>query len=406
MRLWNYVIMDEKYMNMEMSGGVRKHARVDAADVLRGFSVLAIVLLHSIEHFNFYKFPEASTRGWLAVADRAVWDSLFFAFSGKAYAIFALLFGFSFFVQDYNQRMRGADFRLRFCRRLVALFVIGCVDACFFTAEILVMYSLIGFVLVPACRLSNRAVAWLAGLCLAQPVCLYYIVRLLTDGTYAVPAVDEGPLWRATWAAQDAGSFVEMLRVNLWEGQLASLAWAWNHGRIFQTAGLFLTGMLIGRQGWLLRPALPYWGRALAVAIVCYFPLEGVEKGLPTVCGGELLEQSVMLVHSLSNLCLMVMWVAGILFALYCTTGLQRVLRLLIPYGKMSMTNYVTQGMVGSLLFYHWGLHLCPGIAESALIGVAIFVVQYAFCRAWTSRHSHGPFEGLWRRMTWGRLRG
>lgn len=386
-----------------MSDAVKRHPRVDAADVLRGFSVLAIVLLHSIEHFNFYQFPDPSTRGWLATVDSCVWNTLFFAFSNKAYAIFALLFGFSFFVQDYNQRLRGADFRLRFCRRLVALFIIGCFDACFFTGEILVMYALIGFVLVPTCRLSTRTVAWLAALCLAQPVCLYYIVRLLADSSYTVPTVDEGALWTAAWQAQDAGTFAEMLRVNLWEGQLASLAWAWSHGRIFQTAGLFLIGMLIGRQGWLLRPALPYWGRALAIAIFCYFALTGIKACLPQWCAGELLEQSTMLVSTLANLCMTVMWVAGILFAIYRTQGLQRALRLLIPYGKMSMTNYVTQGMVGSFLFYNWGLHLRTGILESVLIGVAIFAVQYAFCRAWTARHSHGPFEALWRRLTWGK---
>ena len=99
------------------------HARVDVADALRGFSVLAIVLLHAIEHFNFYHFPDAASRGWLAAVDTGVWQSLFFLFSGKAYAIFALLFGFSFFIQHDNQRMRGHDFRLRFCRRLLVLFV-------------------------------------------------------------------------------------------------------------------------------------------------------------------------------------------------------------------------------------------------------------------------------------------
>ncbi|MDE7461441.1 MAG: hypothetical protein K2M85_10250 [Paramuribaculum sp.] len=34
-----------------------RHKRVDVADVLRGFAVLAIILIHSIEHFNFYSFP-------------------------------------------------------------------------------------------------------------------------------------------------------------------------------------------------------------------------------------------------------------------------------------------------------------------------------------------------------------
>ncbi len=377
------------------------HARVDVADALRGFSVLAIVLLHAIEHFNFYHFPDAASRGWLAAVDTGVWQSLFFLFSGKAYAIFALLFGFSFFIQHDNQRMRGHDFRLRFCRRLLVLFVIGNINACFFTGEILVTYALVGFALVLTCRLSDRTLIALGALCLLQPVCLYYTARLLADPSFVTPAVDEGPLWAATFAAQSGGSFLETVRINLWEGQLASLAYAWNHGRIFQTAGLFIIGMLTGRRGWFLRPALPYWGRALAIAIFCYFPLDSLHASAMELPNAALSFQLGMLLKSLANMCLMVMWVAGIMFAFYCSVRPARVLSALIPYGKLSMTNYVTQGIAGAAIFYHWGLGLQAGIAESALIGVAIFAVQYVFCRYWTGRHGHGPLEWVWRKLTW-----
>ena len=36
---------------------LKGHARVDVADVLRGLAVMGIIILHSIEHFNFYSFP-------------------------------------------------------------------------------------------------------------------------------------------------------------------------------------------------------------------------------------------------------------------------------------------------------------------------------------------------------------
>ena len=343
------------------------HARVDVADALRGFSVLAIVLLHAIEHFNFYHFPDAASRGWLAAVDTGVWQSLFFLFSGKAYAIFALLFGFSFFIQHDNQRMRGHDFRLRFCRRLLVLFVIGNINACFFTGEILVTYALVGFVLVLTCRLSDRTLIALGALCLLQPVCLYYTARLLADPSFLPPAVDEGPLWAATFAAQSGGSFLETVRVNLWEGQLASLAYAWNHGRIFQTAGLFIIGMLTGRRGWFLRPALPYWGRALAIAIFCYFPLDSMHASAMELPNAALSFQLGMLLKSLANMCLMVMWVAGIMFAFYCSVRPARVLSALIPYGKLSMTNYVTQGIAGAAIFYHWGLGLQAGVGPDGV---------------------------------------
>ena len=95
--------METKAINTKLKG----HARVDVADVLRGLAVMGIIILHSIEHFNFYSFPDtAGQSAWLNFSDKAIWNGLFFMFGGKAYAIFALLFGFSFFIQDDNQRLR------------------------------------------------------------------------------------------------------------------------------------------------------------------------------------------------------------------------------------------------------------------------------------------------------------
>mgnify|MGYP000658358735 CR=1 FL=1 len=73
------------------------NARIDVADVLRGLAVMGIILLHSIEHFNFYSFPEEVPFEWMKFTDQAIWRGLFFTFSNKAYAVFALLFGFSFY---------------------------------------------------------------------------------------------------------------------------------------------------------------------------------------------------------------------------------------------------------------------------------------------------------------------
>ena len=262
-----------------MTTEIRRHERVDVADVLRGFAVMAIIMLHSIEHFNFYSFPDASGQSeWLNFADRAVWDGLFFIFAGKAYAIFALLFGFSFFIQHDNQRMRGRDFRLRFCWRLILLLLIGQVNAAFFTGEVLVLYALVGFVLVVTCRLSTRTLVILSAICLLQPVCLWQLLRACADSSYEIMRLDTSAYWGATFAAQSSAGFWETVRVNLIEGQLASLAWAWDHGRVFQTVGLFIAGMLIGRQGWFKRAELSRWGVVLAVALCGFFPLYGLNN--------------------------------------------------------------------------------------------------------------------------------
>ena len=53
-----------------------------AVDALRGFAVMGIMLLHNIEHFNFYSFPEPSSETVKAL-DTSLWDMMFFAFSGQ-----------------------------------------------------------------------------------------------------------------------------------------------------------------------------------------------------------------------------------------------------------------------------------------------------------------------------------
>ena len=65
------------------------NARIDVADVLRGLAVMGIIILHSIEHFNFYSFPDTVPCEWMKFTDKAIWNGLFFVFSNKAYAVFA-----------------------------------------------------------------------------------------------------------------------------------------------------------------------------------------------------------------------------------------------------------------------------------------------------------------------------
>ena len=381
---------------------VKRHSRIDVADVLRGFAVMGIVLLHTIEHYNFYSFPDTSQQcGLLNFTDKAIWDGLFFAFGGKAYAIFALLFGFSFFIQDDNQRLKGKDFRLRFCWRLVLLFLLGNLNAAFFTAEVLVLFSIVGFVLVATCRLSDRAVFIIATVCLLQPLHWIYLAIAAFDPSFTLPAIPTAELWNATFAAQNQTSFLEMLRVNLTQGQLASLAWAWDNARLFQTAALFMFGMLIGRRGLFTEAKADFWLKVLAWSLAAFFPLYGLSDMLPDYIRSQAALSSLQLiVSSLHKCAFMFILVSGIIL-IYYRSNLRTFMSKISPFGRMSLTNYITQSIIGSALFYHWGLGLQATTTQSLAIGVVIFIVQLTFCRYWMRSHKHGPLEYLWKRATW-----
>ena len=148
---------------------IQKKERILAIDALRGFAVMGIILLHNIEHFNFYSFPESSSPV-LAHLDETLWDMLFFLFSGKAYAIFALLFGFTFYLQSCSAAKRGEDFKGRYMWRLVLLLGFGFVNSLFFPGEILVLYAILGFILVPVRHWKNRSLLILSFILMLQPV--------------------------------------------------------------------------------------------------------------------------------------------------------------------------------------------------------------------------------------------
>ncbi len=59
-------------------------------EMLRGFAVVVILLVHNIEHFIFLVYSMDSP-AWLSVLDNGVGSVVFVLFAGRAYVIFALL---------------------------------------------------------------------------------------------------------------------------------------------------------------------------------------------------------------------------------------------------------------------------------------------------------------------------
>ena len=100
---------------------MRKGERILIVDILRGFALLLIVLIHYVEHFDFFAPPETSFL-FSNETDSRVMQLVLMLISGKAYSIFALLFGISFFIQMDRKEQEGIDFRGTFLWRLTVLF--------------------------------------------------------------------------------------------------------------------------------------------------------------------------------------------------------------------------------------------------------------------------------------------
>ncbi|WP_419033378.1 DUF418 domain-containing protein [Dysgonomonas gadei] len=389
---------------MQSSTTLTSNNRIEIADVLRGFAVMGITLIHFIERFSLNSFPE-ETSNFLIFTDRVIWDSIFFTFSGKAYCIFALLFGFSFFIQDNSQKEKGKDFRGRFAWRLVLLFFIACINSTLFPGEILVLYALLGYVMIAVCRLSTRTIAVIAVILLLQPLEWGQIIYAVINPGYVINAEFDGPYWEIVNTVQKEGSFLEMCKTAIWTGNIANMGWMLLHGRVTQTAALFMVGMLIGRSNVFIysEKNMKLWIKVFIAVTLAFFPIYGLIAVLPDFIDREaLLVPSILILKSLSNIAFTGILFAGVIL-IYYLTRFKHVLHQLAPYGRMSLTNYLSQSLIGGFLFYNWGLGLYryTGITACFLMGIGMFLIQFFFCRWWLRSHRQGPLEWLWKKATW-----
>ncbi len=378
--------------------------RLTIVDILRGFALMGIILLHNIEKFDFYYSPE-NLPEWIKTLDHSIWVSLFFLFGGKAYAIFALLFGFSFYIQMDHQAQKGNDFRLRFLWRLFLLFMIGILNSIFYQGDILALYAVFGLSLLIVANWSDKAVLLLASFLLLQPLEWAKIISELSDPVYVARENLSMHFFRQTETYFKGSSFWELMKGNLWNGRIAAVLWSWENGRFFQASALFMFGMLLGRRGKFILSEnnLRFWRTAGITALSCFLPLFALKTYLPDRMENKLLESLLSpVITSWSNVAFMLLLVSG-LIGLYQSAAGQRILSLLAPFGRMSLTNYVVQSIVGSFLYYGYGLGLYEytGPTYCLLIGILLFALQLVFSHWWLKTHAQGPLERLWYKATW-----
>ncbi len=373
-------------------------ARIDMVDALRGFALMGLFTVHVVEYFELY---------WLnPPANDPIHNWVFGLFAGKAFAMFALMFGLSFFIIMDRAQKRGVDFTARFLWRLVVLFIIGFFHALFYAGDVLQVLALCGIILLPLNRLSWKWLLPLAVICFAQPVLWLQLVRAARDVhantaplSWSYPAL---PVFAH-------GTFAQLFATNLWTGPQTKWEFMWEYGRVFQIFGLFLTGLMLGRIGFMAQPERFAAARrigfvvALAVAIGLHFARPEINAALPGDKAHFLVPWArETLFDSYQSLAAMFLWVFGFI-EVYQWKPTQALLRLLAPAGRMTLTLYVMQALIGIPIYYGCGLGLYATIGQfhALILGICIFTSQLVFAHLWFRFFLYGPLEWLWRAATY-----
>lgn len=381
-----------------------KKSRIDVIDVLRGYAVAAIMLIHNIEHFNYYHYPDkALNPDWLNTLNTNVFDGMFFLFGGKTYSIFALLFGFTFYLMNNKQKKAGKDFGPRYLWRLLTLVIFALINATFFPGEVLMLYAVTGIVLFFVRKWSNTALLFGAIFFLLQPFDLMHYVYSLFNPDYVPATRMFAAPWKASMDLIKEGNFLDTLWGNLTHGQSFSMLWAIECGRFVQTMGLFILGFWLGKVGAFKEENYSNWKKVLLVSFVTMIPLYYLKSHFMGAEQTEVIKRTVGTSFDMWwKFSFTFIWVALIVL-LYKSEKVKKICQPLQTYGKMSMTNYIVQSIIGGILYFGYGFHLADtcGVAFSLFIGFIFLIGQILFCHLWLKKYKQGPFEMMWHKLTW-----
>jgi len=143
------------------------------------------------------------------------------------------------------------------------------------------------------------------------------------------------------------------------------------------------------------------WKKWLIIFVIA-LPIGLAFKFLPLLAGFSISFQYIQ--DSIGGPILGMAYISGIVLIMN-STWTAKLLQPLAKAGRMSITIYVTQSLIGTLIFYHYGLGLYGKVsmATGTWLAIAIYVIQVIFAEVWMKKFGQGPIEKFWRYLTYGK---
>ena len=393
---------------------VKTSERFIILDALRGFALLGICMANFAE-FSLYTFlsPEAAASMPTAVQDKITRYLLYIFVDGKFYTLFSLLFGIGFSIIIRNAERKGVNgFRI-FYRRMGMLMLFGLLHLMFiWSGDILLLYALLGMLLPFFRQVPDKKLLGWALFFLILPIGVDLVCEI-TRTNLALPFIRLQETYCAEYGingtnfaywlhdAEDYGTVFQFLV----QGACVRMQEFIIGNRYFKVLGLFLVGFYIGRN----RIYADLEGRKNLLVKVCRL---GLIIGLPcsllyawSSMGGHPLSDTLhSLFYFISVYPLGFAYAAG-LCLLYLRVKSLSIWKWLAAPGRMALTNYIGQSVIGMFLFYGiglgWGSTI--GLLQTEVIVLAVFLFQMLFSRLWLSGFKFGPLEWIWRMLTYGK---
>ena len=366
-----------------------------APDVLRGFALLGILVVN-IQFMGLNSDQGARGEWTQGFANGSATFLIAALFAGKFYLLFSFLFGYSSNYVIKNDRSN----RARWIKRCLVLIAFGALHFTFlWHGDIIFVYGLFGLLLTffffradRTLKIWSRIVFFLSTFFIVLIGALALTAEYLLNedlGSSTVVSLDE---------ILRRGTFLESIpaRLEVWVLGIAT--------GIFLQGGLafaaFLLGVRLARANFLSSPI----DKAANERLI----KKGLILGLPIqiIAAAILLqnEQSAEPSESVYLISLFVSFVTAPLLSMFYVGLIRKLVEerpnlvsWLKPAGKMSLTIYISQSVITSLIFGPWGLGLFQDLQtwQVFVLAFAIWLFLSYLAGQWLKRFNQGPLEKL-----------
>lgn len=382
--------------------------RITIADSLRGFSLLGIFLANLlifqfslsgkdyIEHFH------------LNPVNQGIFNLIIILVEESFLPIFAILFGFSMDKLYQSMKLKGLPRpRLKLLRRAIFLLILGFIHASYiWEGDILLAYSLAMLCVIPFISLSTKAFKWF-NIVIISLMLVMSIWSMFDDSKTSTSSdkYDSASYIHKVQKIYTEGSYNDIHHVDdiatppkfaELEDQLGD-----NKGAIFLIAilfeiPLFTLGIFLSRCGWFEKDARHFWSSKL---FICLIPVSIIAKSTLLWLGNDKISGTLVAIFGP----VLSLGYMSLFKYLYQHYEKHPIFKGLENAGKISLTVYITQSIIGTLIFYSYGLGLFGKdiLIYTSILFVFIYIVLVLLATLHQRHFRYGPLEYLLRMFTY-----
>jgi uncharacterized protein len=406
-----------------VTGPIAEEDRLEHIDLVRGYALLGVLLVNLHSWFRtapqrYWAGTHPSPEPWNVATDHLthVW------FEGKSVTLFSMLFAIGLCIQRERADAKAVPWGPYAFRRLGSMLLFGALHiVLLWYGDILHTYAVVGLVTLLFLGRERRTIGlWIV--VLAGGGLLYDIGRTLWAINHlpAPPPISPaGPKGLLDWADASVRGYTQ----TSWFAVLRYRVGDWvkitfNPGTyVFWGKSLvnFLVGLYLWKHGAIRRPKdhLPLlrrvagWGLGLGLAMNILITFRPALRPFIRAHWSWARYVSVVLgIPHHIGVPIMALGLGAALIVLWQDPIWKERLRPLTYVGRMAFTNYITQSIICTTLFYGFGFGLYDKLSPLAGTGIVaiIYGLQIPLSRFWLTRFRYGPLEWLWRTLTYGSL--